>query len=493
MELTVPQALLLSFLIFLLLSALLFPNPFALLIPSNSFSTQPFLHKPAGDAPCLDPLKVYVVDLAREFNYGLLEDYYKSRNARGSRDLWLGEEPHDGDPLEEKLDGSSELGEFMPYPKNPNWRQYSAEYWLLADLLTEELLRAAHSAAVKVSDMADADVFLVPFFCALSAEIQLGEGHGKFRKKMEENRDYVRQRKVMEFVTQTSAWRRSGGRDHVFMLTDPMAMWHVRAEIARSILLVVDFGGWYMEDAKAGEKAKVYGDGMPSNVIAHTDVSLTKDVIVPYTHLLPTLSLAESSPRDVLLYFRGARHRHRTGLVREKLWTVLGNEPGVILEEGFPNSTGREEALRGMRRSHFCLNPAGDTPTSSRLFDSIANLCIPVIVSDTVELPFEGILNYSTFAVFVSVNDAMSPGTLVQQLRNMNTTTRSTMRERLRDVQRHFEYENGHPGGRGSTVKDGAVQLIWRMVKEKVPGLKATITREHRKFPGSISPRCLCT
>jgi hypothetical protein len=70
-----------------------------------------------------------------------------------------------------------------------------------------------------VHDAGDADVFLVPFFCALSAELQLGEGHGRFRKKVEENRDYVRQRKVMDFVTQTTAWRRSGGRDHVFMLT----------------------------------------------------------------------------------------------------------------------------------------------------------------------------------------------------------------------------------------------------------------------------------
>ena len=145
-------------------------------------------------------------------------------------------------------------------------------------------------------------------------------------------------------------------------------------------------------------------------------------------------------------------------------------------------------------RSHFCLNPAGDTPTSSRLFDSIANLCIPIIVSDTVELPFEGILDYSTFAVFVSVNDAMSPGILMQHLRSMNTTTRSTMRERLREVQQHFEYENGYPGSRGSVAKEGAVQLIWRKVKEKVPGLKATITREQRKFQGSSSPsRCLCT
>ena len=145
-------------------------------------------------------------------------------------------------------------------------------------------------------------------------------------------------------------------------------------------------------------------------------------------------------------------------------------------------------------RSHFCLNPAGDTPTSSRLFDSIANLCIPVIVSDAVELPFEGILDYSTFAVFVSVNDAMSPGILVHLLRSMNMTTRSSIRERLREVQQHFEYENGFRGGRGSFVKEGAVQLVWRKVKEKVPGLKATIVREQRKFQGSSSPsRCLCT
>lgn len=89
-----------------------------------------------------------------------------------------------------------------------------------------------------------------------------------------------------------------------------MAMWHVRGEIARSILLVVDFGGWYMEDAKVGEKAKA-SCGEAMDVVAHTGVSLTKDVIVPYTHLLSTLNLADSSPRDVLLYFRGARHRHR--------------------------------------------------------------------------------------------------------------------------------------------------------------------------------------
>ena len=213
MELAVSRALVLSLAAFLLLSALLFPSPFASLISSCSYPAKEALQTRRSGALCLEPLKVYVVEIAREFNYGLLEEYEKSRGARGSRDLWLGEEAEEG------RGGGSVPGELLPYPRNPTWWQYSAEYWLLADLLTEEPHRASHSVVVRVRDAGDADVFLVPFFCALSAELQLGEGHGRFRKKVEKNRDYVRQRKVMDFVTQTTAWRRSDGRDHVFMLT----------------------------------------------------------------------------------------------------------------------------------------------------------------------------------------------------------------------------------------------------------------------------------
>lgn len=45
-------------------------------------------------------------------------------------------------------------------------------------------------------------------------------------------------------------------------------------------------------------------------------------------------------------------------------------------------------------RSVFCLSPAGDTPSSARLFDAILSGCIPVVVSDQLELPFEGILDH---------------------------------------------------------------------------------------------------
>ena len=56
-----------------------------------------------------------------------------------------------------------------------------------------------------------------------------------------------------------------------------------------------------------------------------------------------------------------------------------------------------------MIRSLFCLSPAGDTPSSARLFDAIVSGCLPVIVSDELELPFEGILDYRKVNVILDI------------------------------------------------------------------------------------------
>lgn len=92
-------------------------------------------------------------------------------------------------------------------------------------------------------------------------------------------------------------------------LADPVAMWHVKDEIAPAILLVVDFGGWYRLDSKSSNCSS------SSEMIQHTQVSVLKDVIVPYTHLLPRLHLSENQERRHLLYFKGAKHRHRVSIV----------------------------------------------------------------------------------------------------------------------------------------------------------------------------------
>jgi hypothetical protein len=182
------------------------------------------------------------------------------------------------------------------------------------------------------------------------------------------------------------------------------------------------------------------------------------------------------------------------GLVREKLWDLLTNEPGVIMEEGFPNATGREQSIQGMRTSEFCLHPAGDTPTSCRLFDAIQSLCIPVIVSDNIELPFEGMVDYTEFSVFVAVGDALKPSWLVNHLQRFSKQQKDKFRQNMAQVQPMFVYDNGHPGGIGPIPLDGAVNHIWKKVHEKLPMIKEAIIREKRKPPGVLVPRrCQCT
>jgi hypothetical protein len=68
-----------------------------------------------------------------------------------------------------------------------------------------------------------------------------------------------------------------------------------------------------MEDAKDMDN---HHEG-PIDVIQHRQVSLLKDVIVPYTHLLPPLHLSSDRDRNTLAYFKGARHRHRVSRIQQ--------------------------------------------------------------------------------------------------------------------------------------------------------------------------------
>lgn len=59
----------------------------------------------------------------------------------------------------------------------------------------------------------------MPFFATLSAEMELAKEKSFFKKKTMENEDYKRQREVVDLVKKSRAWKRLGGKDHVFVLT----------------------------------------------------------------------------------------------------------------------------------------------------------------------------------------------------------------------------------------------------------------------------------
>ncbi|KAI9119770.1 hypothetical protein K1719_009159 [Acacia pycnantha] len=73
------------------------------------------------------------------------------------------------------------------------------------------------------------------------------------------------------------------------------------------------------------------------------------------------------------------------GKIRAKLVSELSGADDVILEEGTAGQGGKAAAQGGMRK----------------LFDAIVSGCIPVITSDELELPFEGILDYRKCVVEV--------------------------------------------------------------------------------------------
>jgi hypothetical protein len=124
-----------------------------------------------------------------------------------------------------------------------------------------------------------------------------------------------------------------------------------------------------------------------------------------------------------------------------------------------------------MRRSKFCLNIAGDTPSSNRLFDAIASRCIPVIISDDIELPFEDELDYSGFCVFIKSTDALRERFVIDLLRNISKDEWTVLWRRLKAVARHFEYQ--HP-----TKPYDAVNMVWRAIARRVPSVKLLL---HKK------------
>uniref|UniRef100_A0A6N2LMJ6 Exostosin GT47 domain-containing protein n=1 Tax=Salix viminalis TaxID=40686 RepID=A0A6N2LMJ6_SALVM len=318
------------------------------------------------------PIRVYVYEMPTKFTYDLLWLYRNSY--RDTANL-----TSNGSPVHRLIE------------------QHSVDYWLWADLIAPESERLLKSV-VRVERQEDADLFYVPFFTTISFFL------------------LEKQQEALKWVTDQPAWKRSEGRNHIFPIHHPWSFKSVRRYVKNAIWLLPDMdstGNWY----KPGQ------------------VFLEKDLILPYVpnvNLCDTKCISESeSKRSTLLYFRGRLKRNAGGKIRAKLVAELSGVGGVVIEEGTTGEEGKAASQIGMRKSIFCLSPAGDTPSSARLFDAIVSGCIPVIVSDELELPFEGILDYRKIALFVSSSDAVQPGWLLDFLKGVSLAQIQGMQRNL--------------------------------------------------------------
>lgn len=155
------------------------------------------------------------------------------------------------------------------------------------------------------------------------------------------------------------------------------------------------------------------------------------------------------------------------------MYYLLKDEKDVDFNFGSIGGNGVRKATQGMASSKFCLNIAGDTPSSNRLFDAIASHCVPVIISDEIELPFEDVLDYSQFCIFVRGDDAIKKGYLLKLLRGINEEKWTKMWERLKEVVHHFEYQ--YP-----SLPGDAVDMIWQAVSRKISSVHFKYHRKRR-------------
>lgn len=160
-------------------------------------------------------------------------------------------------------------------------------------------------------------------------------------------------------------------------------------------------------------------------------------------------------------------------MIRQELYYLLKDEKDVHFAFGSVKGNGVHRAGQGMASSKFCLNIAGDTPSSNRLFDAIVNHCVPVIISDEIELPFEDVLDYSEFCVFIRAADASKRGFVVNLLRGIEKDAWTRMWMRLKEIVQHFEYQ--YPSKPGD-----AVHMIWQAIHRKTSSVQSRLHRNKR-------------
>ncbi|CAN8239838.1 unnamed protein product [Cochlearia groenlandica] len=411
-----------------------------LILPRTQFNSEETDFKPVSSELNQDGvLKVFMYDLPKEFHFGMLN--FQRQGGRES-EIWP---------------NVKNLSTVPSYPGGLN-RQHSAEYWLTLDLLASERFEIKRPCnAIRIKSYIEADIVFVPFFASLSYNRK-----SKLRGNETKIVDRLLQEKLVEFLKSREEWKRFDGRDHLIVAHHPNSLLYARNHLGSAMFVLSDFGRYSSDIANLG-----------------------KDIIAPYFHVVKTIANNESASferRPVLAYFQGAIYRKDGGTIRQELYNLLKDEKDVHFAFGTVKGNGTKQTGKGMASSKFCLNIAGDTPSSNRLFDSIVSHCVPVIISDEIELPFEDTLDYSGFSVFVHSSEAVKKGVLVNLLRGIREDQWTKKWERLKEVVGCFEY-------RFPSVPGDSVDMIWSAVSHKLSSLQFNVHRKNRYHRSEIFDR----
>lgn len=174
-------------------------------------------------------------------------------------------------------------------------------------------------------------------------------------------------------------WNRSNGADHFYLSCH---------SIARGAMDAVPYVRENAIQLLCPSSYFLY------NYIAHKDASVPQ--IWPRPNIA-SQELTKLGRRTRLAFFAGAANSP----VRRELVRLWGKDDQILIHQGkvpYPYS-------RGLLTSKFCLQVKGFEVNTARLGDSMFYGCVPVIIADYYDLPWQDILDYTKFSIVVANDD----------------------------------------------------------------------------------------
>lgn len=248
------------------------------------------------------------------------------------------------------------------------------------------------------------------FFIPISCHKMRGKGTSY------ENMTVIVQNYVESLASKYPYWNRTLGADHFFVTCHDVG---VRATEGLPFLV---------KNAIRVVCSPSYDVGY----IPHKDVALPQ-VLQPFA--LPGGG-NDIQNRTVLGFWAG----HRNSRIRVILARLWENDTELAVSNNrISRAIGELVYQKQFYITKFCICPGGSQVNSARITDSIHYGCVPVILSDYYDLPFNDVLDWRKFALVLRERDVYH---LKDILKSITMEQFTALHTGLVQVQKHFEWHS---------------------------------------------------
>jgi len=231
-----------------------------------------------------------------------------------------------------------------------------------------------------------------------------------------ENMTIIVQNYVESLARKYPYWNRTLGADHFFVTCHDVG---VRATEGLPLLV---------KNAIRVVCSPSYDVGY----IPHKDVALPQ-VLQPFA--LPGGG-NDIQNRTILGFWAG----HRNSRIRVILARLWENDTELAISNNrISRAIGELVYQKQFYISKFCICPGGSQVNSARIADSIHYGCVPVILSDYYDLPFNDVLDWRKFALVLKEHDVYH---LKDILKSITMEQFTALHTGLVQVQKHFEWHS---------------------------------------------------